>query len=62
MRIGSWSVRSLYRSESLNIVAKKLLKVMLDFVGVLEVGWDKEVLEEQRRLLCLMEKEMKGIN
>jgi len=62
VRIGSWSVRSFYRSESLNIVAKKLLKAILDLVGVLEVGWDKEALEEQRSLLCLMEKEMKVIN
>jgi hypothetical protein len=41
VRFGSWSVRSLYRSESLNIVAKKLLKCVLDLVGVLEVGLDK---------------------
>jgi hypothetical protein len=34
-------VRSLYRPESLNIVARKLLKCTLDLVGVLEGRWDK---------------------
>jgi hypothetical protein len=34
-------VRSLYRLESLNIVAKNCLKCVLDLVGVLEVGLDK---------------------
>jgi len=38
-------VRSLYISESPNIVAKKLLKCVLDLVGVLEVGLDKGSIE-----------------
>lgn len=41
MRFGSWSVTSLYSSESLNIVAKRLLKCRLDLVEVLEFGLDK---------------------
>jgi len=46
----SWSVRSLYRSESLNIiVTKKLLKCRFDLVEVLEVGLDKGRFRKTRR-------------
>lgn len=38
-------MRSLCRSESPNIVTKKLLKCMLDLVGVLEVGLGKGSIE-----------------
>jgi exonuclease III len=42
MSFGTWNVRSLYKSESLMTVARKLAKYKLDLVGVQEVRWDKE--------------------
>jgi hypothetical protein len=39
MRFGTWNVRSLYRSGSLETVARELEK--LDLLGVHEVRWDK---------------------
>jgi exonuclease III len=41
MRFGTWNVRSLYRSGSLNTVARELGKYKLELVGVQEVRWDK---------------------
>jgi exonuclease III len=41
MRFGTWNVRSLYRSGSLNTVSGELAKYKLDSVGVQEVRWDK---------------------
>jgi exonuclease III len=41
MRFGTWNVRSLYRSSSLKMVARKLGNYKLDLVGVQVVRWDK---------------------
>jgi hypothetical protein len=40
MRLGTWNVRSLYRTGSLVTVSKELPKYRLDLVGVQEVGWE----------------------
>jgi hypothetical protein len=40
MRIGTCSVRSLYRTGSLRAVAEEISKYNLDLVGVQEVRWD----------------------
>ena len=41
MRIGTWKVRSLYRTGSLTAVARELARYKLDLVGVQAVRWDK---------------------
>ena len=41
MKIGTWNVRSLYRSGSLKAAARELARYKLDVVGVQEVRWDK---------------------
>jgi hypothetical protein len=41
MRLGTWNVRSLYRSGSLTSVARELVRYQLDLVGVKEVRWGK---------------------
>jgi exonuclease III len=41
MRFGTWNVRSLYRSSSLKMVARELVKYKLRLVGAQEVRWDK---------------------
>jgi exonuclease III len=41
LRLGTWNVRSVYRSGSLKTVARVLGKYKLDLVGVQEVRWDK---------------------
>jgi len=41
MRIGTWNVRSLYRTGSLSAATKELARYKLDLVGVQEVRWDK---------------------
>ena len=41
MRIGTWKVRSLYRTGSLTAVARELARYKLDLVSVQEVRWDK---------------------
>ena len=41
MKIGTWNVRSLYRSGSLKATARELARYKLDVVGVQEVRWDK---------------------
>jgi len=41
MRIGTWSVRSLYRAGSFTAAARELARYKLDVVGVQEVRWDK---------------------
>ena len=41
MKIGTWNVRSLYRSGSLKPAARELARYKLDVVGVQEVRWDK---------------------
>jgi exonuclease III len=38
---GTWNVRSLYKSGSLETVVRELGKYKLDLVGVQEVRWDK---------------------
>jgi exonuclease III len=40
MRLGTWTVRSLYRACSLVTVTKELSKYRLDLVGVQEVRWE----------------------
>jgi exonuclease III len=41
MRFGAWNVRSLYRADSLKIVARELGKYKLYLVNVQEVRWEK---------------------
>jgi exonuclease III len=41
MRFGTWNIRSLYRTGSLETVARELVKCKLDLVGVQEVRWEK---------------------
>ena len=41
MRLGTWNVRSLYRSGSLTTVARELARCKLDLVGLQEVRWDR---------------------
>jgi hypothetical protein len=41
MRLGTWNLRSLYRSGSLITVARELARYKLDLVGVQEFRWDK---------------------
>ena len=40
--LGTWNVRSLYRTGSLTAAARELARYKLDLVGVQEVRWDKE--------------------
>jgi len=39
--LGTWSVRSLYRTGSLMAAARELARYKLDLMGVQEVRWDK---------------------
>ena len=42
VRLGTWNVRSLYRSDSLTAAAsRELARYKLDLEGVQEVKWDK---------------------
>ena len=41
MRLDTWNVRSLCRSDSLTTVARELARYKLDSLGVQEVRWDK---------------------
>ena len=41
MKLGTWNVRSLYRSGSLITAARKLARFKLDLVGVQEIRWEK---------------------
>jgi len=41
MKIGTWNIRSLYRTGSLMAAARELARYKLDVVGVQEVRWDK---------------------
>jgi hypothetical protein len=40
--LGTWNVRSLYRTGLLMAAARGLARYKLDLVGVQEVRWDKE--------------------
>jgi hypothetical protein len=40
MRFGTWNVRSMYRADSLSVVAEEISKYKLDLEGVQEVRWD----------------------
>ena len=39
--LGTWDVRSLYRTSSLMAAARELARYKLDLVGMEEVRWDK---------------------
>jgi len=41
MKIGTWNVRSPYRTGSFKAAARELGRYKLDVVGVQEVRWDK---------------------
>ena len=41
MRLGTWNVRSLYRTGSLTAAARELARYELELVSVQEVRWDK---------------------
>jgi hypothetical protein len=64
MRFGTWNVRSLYSSGSLNrkTVARELVRGTLDLVGAGEVSWDKIRAERAEDYTFSMEKEIKIIN
>jgi exonuclease III len=40
--LGTWNVRSLYRTGSLMAAVRELARYKLDLVGVQEVRWNKE--------------------
>jgi len=42
MKLGTWNVRSFYRSGSLKAAARELARYKLKVGGVQEVRWDKE--------------------
>jgi RimJ/RimL family protein N-acetyltransferase len=42
MTLGTWNVRSLWRSGSVTVAARELARYILDFLGVRYVNWDKE--------------------
>jgi hypothetical protein len=42
MRFGTWNVRSLYRSGSLETVSRESQKYKLALVGLKKVRWDKD--------------------
>jgi exonuclease III len=44
-RFGTWNVRVLHRTGTLNTVARELGKCKLDLVGVQEVRWEKSGIE-----------------
>jgi hypothetical protein len=54
MRFLTQDVRSLYRTDSLKTVARKLRKCKLDLVGLEEVRWEKSGTEraEDFTFLC----------
>ena len=41
MKLGTWNIRSLYRTGSLKAAARELARYQLDVVGMQEVRWDK---------------------
>jgi hypothetical protein len=41
MKFGTWIVWSLYRSDSLKMIARELWEYKLGLMGVQEVRWDK---------------------
>jgi hypothetical protein len=40
--VGTWNVRSLYKTGSLTAASRELARYKLDLVGVQELKWDKE--------------------
>jgi hypothetical protein len=42
MRVGTWNVRSLYRSGSQTAAARELARYELELLGVQEDRWDKD--------------------
>jgi hypothetical protein len=61
-RFGTWNVRSLFRSGSLMIAARKLAMYKLDLVGVQGIRWEKRGTVRSRDYNFFMETEMKIIN
>jgi hypothetical protein len=41
MRVGTWNVRSMYRTGALRVVGEEILKYKLHLVGIQEVRWDR---------------------
>jgi len=62
MKIGTWNVRSLYRTGSLKAAARELVRYKLDVVGVQEVRWDKGGTVRAGLMIFSTGKEMKIIN
>jgi hypothetical protein len=54
--LGTWKVRSLYRSRSLRAAARELARYKLDVVGVQEVRWDKGDTYKQGTIFFLWER------
>ena len=62
MRVGTWNVRSFYRSGSITTAARELARYKLDLVGIQEVRFEKGGTVRQRITFFSMEKEMKISN
>jgi len=62
MRFVTWNVRRLYRAGSLTAAARELASYKLDFVGVLEVRWDKGGRVRAGIIILSTEKETKIVN
>jgi hypothetical protein len=61
MRLGTWTVRALYRSDPLKAVARELTQYMLGLVGVQVVRWDRGDYEQPHDILFYMEKGLRII-
>jgi hypothetical protein len=60
--LGTWKVRTLYRTGSLMAVARELASYKLDSVDVQEVRWDKGGTVRAGDYKSFMEKEMKIVS
>jgi hypothetical protein len=62
MRVGTWTVRSMYRVGSLRAVGEEISKSKLDLVGVQKVRWDGGGTDRAGEYTFCMEKGMKIMN
>jgi hypothetical protein len=62
MRLGTQNVRSLYRSGSLTIAARKTAKYWLDLVGVQKVKWDRNGTQPAGEYTFSVERGMRIMN
>jgi ACT domain-containing protein len=62
MRLGAWTVRSLYSAGSLMTVVKEISNYKLDLVGVQEVRGTEVALNQQVTIHFSVERGMKSMN